>query len=154
MHLGWFNKIRARVSDEKGLTLMELIIAITMLSIVSMGAFMGFQFAFDTFSTSHEYIGDVYDSQLALENKLSYTFLHSINTTEADIETLFSLDTDEVDDDPILFEWGYFSGGTWNSTSPMEDFDVDGVTIILTSEGGQYLEKPINVYIPVDTEEH
>ncbi len=140
--------------SEKGLSLLELIIAITFLSIISIASFMGFQFAYNTFSASEEYVGEVYDAQLEFENELSYTFLHPITTVDTDIEATFGLETDEAENDPIMFEWGYYSGGAWNGTSPMSDFDVEGVTVILTSEGADYIEKPIYVYIPIDTEEH
>lgn len=140
--------------DEKGMTLMELMIAIILLSIIAIAAFSGFQFAYNSFSSSHVYIGEVYDAQLEFENQLSYTFLHATDTEESDIETIFSLQPDEVESDPMEFDWGVYNSGVWSSVSPMDDFDIDGVTVILDSKGAEYLEIPINIYIPVDTEKH
>ncbi len=134
------------ISDNQGMTLMELIIAMTFISIIALASFSGIRFAYMAFTSSDAYMADAYDSQLDFENQLSYIFTHLDGTVAADI-------SEEAVSDPMTFEWGNFSGSTWvvDTTSPMDEFDVNGVTVTRISQEGEYLEESINAYIPLDT---
>lgn len=143
-----------KLLDEKGLTLMELIIAVVLVMIISIAVFSGLQTAFTMIGSSNEYMGDVYDAQLNVENQLSYTFSHPTNSSEGTIEALFGLPDEQVENDPISFDWGQYIDGSWSSSSPLIDFDTSGVTVIIEAGAGSYISDEVKIYIPINSEEH
>lgn len=131
------------IYNQAGLTLMELIIAITMLSIISLAAFSGLQFAYYVMASSDQYIEEVYESQGDFEADLSQVNILPATTDK----TTLVLETaaDLVEDEVIEFNW--------EAGSTLVDFKTTGVTIERKVEGGDYLGDVIYIYVPIVNED-
>lgn len=131
---------RETLSSEEGLTLMELIISILLLSIISLAAFSGLQYAYYIISSSSEFIEETYDVQHDFEIGLSYTYSGEVS----DITGITAItDIDAITENSVIeFTW---------DTNGLYHFDSYGY--ILEREAGEdsYLDEILYFYIPVVT---
>lgn len=129
--------------SQDGLTLMELIISITMLSIISLAAFSGLQFAYYVMASSDQYVEEAYESQGDFEVDLSQVTVLPSTTdkTSLVLETM----ADNMEDEVIEFDW--------ETGTTLTDFKTTGVTIERSVEGGDYLGDVIYIYLPVLNED-
>lgn len=126
--------IRIKTANQAGLTLVEIILSIALLSIVIMAVFSGLNFAYNVLFSSKELSEQTYEIQREYEEEL--TLVRQLPTNIEPNETIeFIWDIDDSDDNEL------------------EDFSAEGLTIIETGEGGGYLEESIYMFIPLYTEE-
>jgi type II secretory pathway pseudopilin PulG len=131
-----------QIKDQAGLTLVEIILSIALLSVVIMAVFSGLHFAYNVLFSTKELSEQTYEIQREYEQELTKVRLLPQDTTEASYD-----EPDEstvIDDQPILFDW---------ATDDLEDFSAEGLTIIKEGKGGGYLEESIYMFIPLYTEE-
>ena len=124
--------------DNQGLTLMEIIIAIALLSVVALAAMRGLQFAGVVMMSSKEYVGSAYEMQSTAEKDLSL-----VNTLDSsDDQSSVSLQAGFVSkvDETINFTW---------TSGPLADFSTTGVTVEREVIGGTYLDSPVHIFIPI-----
>lgn len=121
------------------MTLMEIIIAITLISIIALAAFHGMQFAFYALSATDAYMEDVYVLQTEMEKDLSLAYVVDPSTDASSIP--LGSGTISASDETIHFSWPVGSGLT--------DFQTTGVTVERDAEGGDYLEDHFYIFIPV-----
>jgi len=131
-----------QVKDQAGLTLVEIILSIALLSVVIMAVFSGLHFAYNVLFSTKELSEQTYEIQKEYEQELTEVRLLPQDTTEASYDEL--ADSTVIDDQPIIFDW---------DSEDLEDFNAEGLTIIKTGEGGGYLEESIYMFIPLYTEE-
>lgn len=129
--------------NEKGMTLMELIIAIAFMGIITLAAYKGMQFAYYTFTSSGEYIEDAYVLQGSMESDLS--MVDSLSGSEDASSISLGPDASASQDETLYFNWEAGSGLT--------DFKTDGVTVEREAEGGGHMDTPVHIFIPVTNED-
>jgi prepilin-type N-terminal cleavage/methylation domain-containing protein len=131
-----------QAKDQAGLTLVEIILSIAILSVVIMAVFSGLHFAYNVLFSTKELSEQTYEIQREYEQELTEVRLLPHDTTEASYDEL--ADSTVIDDQPIIFDW---------DSEDLEDFSAQGLTIIKTGKGGGYLEESIYMFIPLYTEE-
>lgn len=139
--------------SEDGMTLMEVMLAMVLLSIIMMAVFSGMQYAFNILQSSDAFTEETYQVIGSQEKNLTLTTTLSDDDTTLDAATvslvednIAGLKTDVNRNYPIYFEW------TDSSSSDLVDFTTNGIRIDWTGDEA-YLEKDIGIFIPVDNEE-
>jgi type II secretory pathway pseudopilin PulG len=120
---------RIKTTNQAGLTLVEIILSIALLSIVMIAVFSGLNFAYNVLFSSKELSEQTYEIQSEYEEEL--TLVRQLPTNTGSNET-------------IQFEW---------DTDDLSDFNSHGITTIKEGKGGGYLEESIYMFIPLYTEE-
>jgi prepilin-type N-terminal cleavage/methylation domain-containing protein len=131
-----------QVKDQDGLTLVEIILSIALLSIVIVAVFSGLNYAYNVLFSSKELSEQTYEIQKEYEQELTKVRLLPQDTTQASYDKVD--DSRVIDDQPIVFDW---------DSEDLEDFSAEGLTIIKEGKGGGYLEESIYMFIPLYTEE-
>ncbi len=131
-----------QVKDQAGLTLVEIILSIALLSIIIMAVFSGLHFAFNVLFSTKELSEQTYEIQKEYEQELTEVRLLPQDTTEESYDEL--AESTVIDNQPIIFDW---------DSEDLVDFSAEGLTIIKTGKGGGYLEESIYMFIPLYTEE-
>ena len=134
--------------DSSGLTLIELMLAMVMLSIVLVAVFSGLEYAFYILKSAGDYADDTYqvieyqEQNLTLSNTLSAGANASSTTLKVDSGT--SVNSASKIDEQIIFQWGDMDYPDTNG------FQSTGIRVDWNGENN-YLEKNIGIYIPVSS---
>ena len=129
------------IKNESGLSLMELMIAMVLITIIGMAAFAGLQYAYTILASSREFMEETYDAQLKVEEDLTLANLGD------------SFAAGDVGADSGLSPTAHQLAFTWNTSGSTLDgvtYTVDGYTVETDAEGGSYLDTTIRVYIPTN----
>lgn len=136
------------IHEEKGLTLLELIISLVLISIIALAAFRGMQFAYNVTSSSKELILDSYTEQAIIETDVSMVWTDlSSSEVISGVPSTTEVDTDETEE--LYFRW--IGAGT--DPDQPSDFKATGVMVTRKAQGGSYMDLPIRVFIPVTVTE-
>lgn len=138
--------IRKLIVGEDGMTLMELIISILLISIIAMAAFAGLQYGYHVMMTSGYYIELAYEGQQELESNLSMVSSLGEDTVAAD--PIFAATPTDEYDETINFIWD--TTDFLVGVDALQDFDAIGIRSEKNVTAG-YLTKSINAFIPINT---
>ncbi len=130
------------IKKQDGLSLMEIIIAVVLLTIVVLGAVNGMRYINYTMRSSEEFIEETYLTQEGFENGLSYVNTLQVNDVAAitgDSHTSSITSNHNID-----FDW-------ISNKGTLSDFDAIGHVLERDVEGGEYLDETLYFYIPVVT---
>ena len=139
---------KKKLIENRGFTLFELILAITLLFVIILAAFTGLQFAFHTLASSKAFSENAYEIQKDYEKELTRVRTLLSDTDENNYSTTMS-DGDIVDE-TIDFDWD--STAFRSGVDPLDDFDARGIRIDKHTTGGDYLDATMHMFIPVITE--
>lgn len=142
------NQWKKKIVENKGFTLFELILAITLLFVIILATFSGLQFAFHTMASSKEFSEKAYEIQEDYEKELTRVRT-LLNDTDEDAYTTTMSDGDVVDE-TIEFDWD--SSAFRSGVVSLEPFDAVGIRIDKHTTGGDYLDTTMRMFIPVKTE--
>lgn len=140
--------MKTLLEDDSGMTLMEVIIAVLLLSIVTVAAFNGLQYAFFTLQGAQEFSENVYVRQQDYEEALSYALSEYEETVAG--QTISS-PMNKVNMDSLV---GNMIGADtsitfdWDMGVSFSSFDSSGILYTEAANGSTYLSDPIYVFIP------
>ncbi len=129
------------LKNEKGLTLMELMISMVLITIIGFASFAGLQYAYYVLAESREYIEDTYETQAGFEQGLTYVDTSQV-ADSASIQT-DSNSTRVTVDYTIEFTWTTGGIPNFNAIGHVLEKDIDA----------SYLGNTLYFFVPVRSED-
>lgn len=130
-----FRKIK---DQEQGMTLIEIILAIVLLSIVALATFSGLQYAYVTMAVADDFSEDLFLNQEHFEQSLVYSLLQTESFSAAELDALVPL-TNGNDTVDLSLEW--------DGTTTLPDFSVDVIVYTENNAESTYLEDQAYLYL-------
>lgn len=129
------------LKNEKGLTLMELMISMVLITIIGFASFAGLQYAYHILAESREYIEDTYETQAGFEKGLTY-----VDTSEVSDSASIQSDSNSsriTSDYTIEFTWTTSGIPNFNAIGHVLEKDIDV----------SYLGNTLYFFVPVHNED-
>lgn len=140
-----------KLKDEKGLTLVELVLSITLIGVIGIASFAGFQYAFITMSSADEFSEELYVSQENLENHMRYSYSAQLSQAYTDDELDILLGVPDTDVIMLSIDYNWDNSLFVAGVPDLNDFESVGVSVKEDVIGGSYLDKDSYTYLPLYT---